>query len=74
MCMWFWYYLQIIICYFFRILNLVIFEVGILSKGIDSGTLCAQLLLQFYADPFETLRVFVVVWRCACGFDIIFIF
>ena len=33
------------------------------------GTLCAQLLLQFYVDPFETLPVFLswsedvhVVW------------
>ena len=30
------------------------------------GTLCAQLLLQFYVDSFETSLMF----RCACGLDI----
>ena len=35
------------------------------------GTLWAQLLIQFYTDLFETLHVFAMVWRCACGLDII---
>ena len=36
------------------------------------GTLCAQLLLQFCADCFETFTdVLVMVWRYACGLDIV---
>ena len=39
--------------------SLVIIQVQILSKGIDSGYLVCTLLLQFYADPFETLQLFL---------------
>ena len=40
MCIWFGYTPQINFChFFFRILNLVIFQARILSKGIDSGYL-----------------------------------
>ena len=37
------------------------------------GTLCAQLLLQFYISQFETLQAlsFVMVCRYAYGFGII---
>ena len=59
MCMWFGYNPQINFCHFFRILK-VIFQARILSKGIDSGYLVsAILLLQFYANPFKTLQMFL---------------
>ena len=35
------------------------------------GTLCAQLLLQFYANLFETLQVFLSWSEDAYGLDII---
>ena len=72
MCMWFGYYPQINFCHFFRILNLVIFEVQILSKRLDSGYL---VYATSHADrrSFRNITgVFVMVWRCACGLDIIF--
>ena len=34
------------------------------------GTLCAQLLIQFCTEHFETLQAFFVM-DCACGFGII---
>ena len=37
------------------------------------GTLWAQLLLQLYIDPFETLQV-IMVWRYAYAFFTILIF
>ena len=45
---------QITFCNFFHKLKIVIFEGKLNIKGI----LCWQLLLQFYADSFETLQVF----------------
>ena len=65
MCMWFGYTPQIIFYYVFCILNLVIFQAQILSKGIDSGYLVCELLLQFNVDPFETLQVFLS-WSKMC--------
>ena len=53
-CMWFGYIPWIIFCHFFHSLNLVIFF-GNFSGWIE-GTLCAQLLLQFNTDTFETLQ------------------
>ena len=41
---------------FFSLLNLAIFGALILLKCITMGTLCAQLLLQFYTDQLETLQ------------------
>ena len=38
---------------------------------VTVGTLWAQLLIQFYTDLYETAHVFAMVWRCACGLDII---
>ena len=60
-CMWFGYNPWIIFCNFFHNLNLVIFFFffffggggGHFSEWIE-GTLCAQLLLQFNTDTFET--------------------
>ena len=56
-CMWFGYNPWIIFCHFFHNLNLGIFSgiLGHFSEWIE-GTLCAQLLLQFNTDTFETLQ------------------
>ena len=56
--MWFGYYPEIIFCHFFRNLNLVIFRRFYYQSEKIVGTLCAQLLLQFYIDSFETSQVF----------------
>ena len=60
-CMWFGYYPEIIFCHFFRRLNLAIFRRFYYQSEKIVGTLCAQLLLQFYADSFETLQV-ILTW------------
>ena len=52
------YYPEIIFCHFFRNLNLVIFRRFYSQSEKIVGTLCAQLLLQFYIDSFETSQVF----------------
>ena len=64
--MWFGYNPQIIFSHFFSKLELSHFS-GILTNVVC--TLCAQLLLQFYSDSFETLHMFLpwfedmhVVW------------
>ena len=66
--MWFGYYPEIIFChffcnfffffFFFFDLNLVIFRRFYYQSEKIVGTLCAQLLLQFYIDSFETSQVF----------------
>ena len=56
--MWFGYYPEIIFCHFFHNLNLVIFRRFYYQSEKIVGTLCAQLLLQFYIDSFETSQVF----------------
>ena len=48
--MWFGYDPQIIFYYFFRNLNLVIMGHFDDESEWTVGTLCAQLLLQFYSD------------------------
>ena len=53
-CMWFGYNPRIIFCHFFHNLNLVRFFWHF--RGWIDGTLCAQLLLQFNTDTFETLQ------------------
>ena len=55
--MWFGYYPEIIFCHFLRNLNLVIFRRFYYQSEWIVGILCAQLLLQFYADSFETSQV-----------------
>ena len=57
-CIWFGYNPQIDFSHFLRKLNLVIFWIFFSIKVNIVGTLCAQLLLQFYADSFETSHVF----------------
>ena len=59
MCMTFEYNPQINFCHFFHSLNLVIFGLNYYWSLWTLGTLWAQLLLQFYPNPFETLQVFL---------------
>ena len=71
MCMWFEYNPRINFYHFFRILNLVIFQAQILSKGIDSGYLvCATPPTVLCQSFLNFVGVSVMVWRCACGLDI----
>ena len=71
-CMWFGYNPEIIFYYFFRKLNLAIFHTFLLSKWIDSWYLvCATpptVLCQFL---WNFTGVLIMVWRYACGLDII---
>ena len=60
------------IFHFFRILNLVTFKAWILSKDIDSGYLvCTTPSAVLCWSFWNFTGVFVMVWRCACGLDII---
>ena len=63
MCMWFGYNPQTNFCHFFCILNLVIFQAWILPKYIDSVYLVCG------TPP----TVFVMVWKWACGLELIFV-
>ena len=57
---------------FFRILNLVIFQSWILLKCIDSGYLVCATPPAVLCQSFSNFTsVSVMVWRCACGLDII---
>ena len=62
--------LKLFFYHFFHKLNLVIFLACFYyQREYIVGTLCAQLLLQFYANSFETLQMFfVMVWRYALWF------
>ena len=60
--MWFGYSPQVNFCHFFLILNLLIFKFEYCKSINLVGTLCAQITLQFYADRFKTLQVFLA--RC----------
>ena len=55
-CMWFGCNPWIIFCHFFHNLNLVIFFGHFSEIEWIEGTLCAQFLLQFNTDTFETLQ------------------
>ena len=55
MCMWIGHNCWINFCHFFDIVNLVIFHPDYIGRGY---LLCAQLLLQFCTNCFETLHVF----------------
>ena len=50
--------LRLIFCHFFHSLNLVNFGLNYYWSLWPLGTLWAQLLLQFYPNPFETLLLF----------------
>ena len=71
-CMWFWYSPQIFFYHFFHKLNLVIFSAFFLSKRIESGYLvCATpptVLCRFFQN---LIGVLFMVWRYACGLDIV---
>ena len=56
MCVWFGYNPQINFETFFRNLNLVLFQTFYNESEWTVGTLCAQLLLQFYSDSFKLYR------------------
>ena len=64
--------LPLIFVTFFRILNLVVFHIWILLKCIDSGYLvCATPPTVLYQSFWNFTGVFFMVWRYACGLDII---
>ena len=68
MCMWFGYNCLIIFYHFFHFVNLVIF----LPQCIDSGYLVsATPHTILYQSFWNFAYVFSMVWRCACGLDII---
>ena len=53
-CMWFWHYHHFNFYHIFGVLNLAIFWLKYYQIPLQ-GTICAQLLIQFYTDQFETL-------------------
>ena len=64
-CMWFGYNPQIFFCHFYFLFYFFFFfsefELGHFFGHFNEwieGTLCAQLLLQFNTDTFETLQTF----------------
>ena len=79
MCMWFGYNPCINFCHFFHFVNFVIFWPQILWKFIDSGYLNIDSGYLLSATPHTSLyrsfwnfaHVFSMVWRCACGLDVI---
>ena len=71
-CMWFGYNPCINFCHFFHFVNFVIFWSQILWKFIDSGYfVSAALHTILYQSFWNFANVFSMVWRCACGLDII---
>ena len=72
MCMWFWCNPWINFCHFFHFLNFVIFWLQILWKCRDSGYLVSTTPHTIlYRSLWNFAHVFAMVWRCACGLDII---
>ena len=68
MCMWFGYNCEIIFCHFFHFVNLVIFW----PQWIDSGYLVSAIPHPILYRSFWNLaHVFSMVWKCACGLNII---
>ena len=68
MCMWFGYNCEIIFCHLFHFVNLVIFW----PQWIDSGYLVsATPHTILYRSFLNFAHVFSMVWRYACGLDII---
>ena len=73
MCMWFGCNPCIKFCHFFHFTNFVIFWPQILRKCRDSGYLVsATPHIILYWSFLNFAHVFPMVWRCACGLDIIF--
>ena len=68
MCMWFGHNCEILFCYFFHFVNLVIFW----PQWIDSEYLVSATPHTILYRPFWNFaHVFSMVWRCAYGLDII---
>ena len=69
-CMWCGYNPQIIFYHFFRKLNFAIFQAFYYQSEWLVGTLCAQLLLQFYINSFfyapAIRRMRKGIKRCPC--------
>ena len=71
-CMWFGNNPWINFCHFFHFVNFVIFWPQILWKSGDSGYLVsATPHTILYRSLWNFAYVFAMVWRCACGLDII---
>ena len=72
MCMWVRYNPWINFCHFFHFVNFVIFWPQILWKCRDSGYfVSATPHTILYWSLWNFAHVFAMVWRCACGLDII---
>ena len=72
LCIWFGYNPQIKFCHSFRILNVVIFQSWLLLKYMDSGYLVCAIPPAVLCQSFSNCTgVFIMVWRYACGLDII---
>ena len=72
MCMWFGYNPCINFCHFFHFANFCHSWPQILWKWIDSGYLVsATPRTILYRSFWNFAHVFAMVWRCACGLDII---
>ena len=72
MCMWFGCNPCINFCHFFLFANLVIFWPQILWKCCDSGyRVSATPHTILYWSFWNFAHVFPMVWRCACGLNII---
>ena len=69
MCMWFECNPCINFCHFFHFVNLSFSDLRF-YESVTVGTLWAQLLVQFYTI-FLKICSFSMVWRCACGLDVI---
>ena len=73
MCMWFGYNPQIKVWSRFRIVNLVIFQAWIISKGIDCGYLVRATPPTVLCRSFWNVTgICVMDWRCACYLDSIY--
>ena len=72
MCMWFGCNPCFNFCYFFHFANFVIFWPQILWKCCDSGYFVSATPHTILCRSFWNFaHVFPMVWRCACGLDII---
>ena len=71
-CMWFGYNPWVNICHFFHFVNFVIFWPQILWKCIDSGYLVSTTPYTIsILSSCNFAHLFSMVWRCACGLDLI---
>ena len=70
--MWFGHNPCLNFCHFFHFVNFVSFWLQILWKFIHSGYLVSETLhTVLYQSFWNFAHVFPMVWRCACGLDII---